>query len=146
QLTLNHRLGGNPTINDHTTWIRTIAANPALLKIDRYIPWWDVLTDTKIKQNMQKAIADRLDQVAKNQNQLESQNQNSLGLETIDVSIGFTLPRTVWDGFIPRQDGQMCLTVGPILLNISSVCNNECNLGQFIVTNETLTGFENLFT
>ncbi|CAF4831041.1 unnamed protein product [Rotaria sp. Silwood1] len=146
QLTLNHRLGGNPTINDHSTWIRTIASNPALLKIDRYIPWWDVLTDTKIKQNMQKAIADRLDQVAKNQNQLESQNQNSLGLETIDVSVGFTLPRIVWDGFIPRQDGQMCLTVGPILLNTSSLCNNECNLGQFIVTNETLTGFENLFT
>ncbi|CAF4376368.1 unnamed protein product, partial [Rotaria sp. Silwood2] len=146
QLTLNHRLGGNPTANDQAAWIRTISFNPALLKIDRYIPWWDVLTDTKIKRNMQKAIADRLDQVAKKRRQLEAQNQDALGLGTVDISVGFTLSRIVWDSFFPRQDGQMCLIFGPILFNTSSLCTNECNLGQFIVTNETLTGLGNLLT
>ena len=146
QLTLDRRLGGNPIIRDQAAWTETIASNPALLKIDRYIPWWDAVTDAKIKKNLEKAVLDRLNRVAEKRKAEEAQNPNVLGLGKIDVSIGLTLPNIVWDGWFPRQDGYKCATIGPVMLNTSAMCANGCDLSQLLLTDEILKQQKNLFT
>lgn len=146
QLTLDHRLGGNSIIRDRAAWIGTIASNPALLKIDRYIPWSDAVTDNKIKKNLEKAVRDRLNRVAEKRKAQESQNPNALGLGTIDVSFGLTLPNIVWNGWLPSQDGYKCATIGPVALNTSAMCGNGCDVSSLLLTDEAWKQYKNLFT
>ena len=42
KITIDHWLGGDPTKSNETAWRETLAQNPALLKIEEYIPWSDV--------------------------------------------------------------------------------------------------------
>ena len=148
QLTLNHRLGGDPTRNDQITWFKTIGSNPALLRIDRYIPWWEVVTDSKIKNNIQKAIVNRLEQVVKERKEQEIQHQDTLGLTTINISVGLTLPKIVYQSstFSFHEDGKQCSIIGSVTVNISAICPNECNLSQLVLTKGTFDRCKNLFT
>lgn len=145
QLTLNHRLGGNSIISDQATWLGTIASNPALLKIERYIPWWDVVTDPKIKKNLEKAVIDRLDRVARKRKEQESQNPNVLGLGTIDVSFGLTIPNIVWENWNFRQDGYRCAAIGPVTFNTSAICASGCEVNHLLLTDQTIKE-QNIFT
>lgn len=58
KISLDHKFGGNP--EDIPNWQSTISKNPALLKINRLVPWSDIIPDAKKKANLIKAINDRV--------------------------------------------------------------------------------------
>ena len=55
------RLGGDVTIDSDLRWEPTIGQNPALLMINRFIPWSDFVSDSTIKTNLNTAIDARID-------------------------------------------------------------------------------------
>ncbi|CAF1084830.1 unnamed protein product [Didymodactylos carnosus] len=58
---LDHRVGGDVTISNNTVaWQKTIAYNPALLAINKYIPWYDLVKDATVKANLKQAIINRI--------------------------------------------------------------------------------------
>ena len=58
RISLDHRFGGSP--ENVADWPSTISRNPALLKINRLVPWSDVISDPTKKGNLLKAITDRV--------------------------------------------------------------------------------------
>ncbi|CAF3355403.1 unnamed protein product, partial [Rotaria sp. Silwood2] len=63
KILLNHRLGGDPSVdqNNETLWRTTLAANPALLKIEQYTPWYEIraITDSEVRANLLHIIKNR---------------------------------------------------------------------------------------
>ena len=58
---LDHRIGGDILlINNTEEWRKTIVYNPALLIVNKYLPWYDFIADTTIKENLKQAIERRL--------------------------------------------------------------------------------------
>ncbi len=55
------RYGGDVTIDDVFQWKPTIAQNPALLKIDYFVPWSNFVSDPTVKANLNMAINARID-------------------------------------------------------------------------------------
>ncbi|CAF1606176.1 unnamed protein product, partial [Didymodactylos carnosus] len=60
KLAIDHLVGGNIEIQDIELWTKTIALDPALLKVIKYIPWYDVISDVNIKKNLRKAMTIRI--------------------------------------------------------------------------------------
>ncbi|CAF3323683.1 unnamed protein product [Rotaria sp. Silwood2] len=58
---LDHRIGGNILlINNTDEWKKTIVYNPALLTVEKYLPWYDLITNSVIKRNLKQAIEKRM--------------------------------------------------------------------------------------
>ncbi len=53
-------VGGNIAIQDIELWKKTIALDLALLKVIKYIPWYDVISDVNIKKNLRIAMTARI--------------------------------------------------------------------------------------
>ena len=67
QMSIDHRIGGNPEIGDLTGWQKSLAKNPALIKIYSHVKWSDVASKTglvsaAVVNNLNKAITDRMTQ------------------------------------------------------------------------------------
>lgn len=61
---LDHRIGGNILLINHTTqWEKTIILNPAVLLIAKYVPWYDLITDQNIQNNLRRVIDQRIAKV-----------------------------------------------------------------------------------
>ncbi|CAF1240494.1 unnamed protein product [Rotaria sordida] len=60
KLAIDHLVGGNIEIQDIELWKQTIALDPALLKVLKYIPWYDAISDINIKKNLRKAMTTRI--------------------------------------------------------------------------------------
>lgn len=58
---VDHKLGGNPAIENEILWLSSIPANPALIKIEHYTPWYDVVQNPIIKGNLMKIIQKRVE-------------------------------------------------------------------------------------
>jgi hypothetical protein len=60
KISVDHWLGGNPSEKNETRWRETLAANPALLKIEEYTPWSEVIEiDSAKRDNLRKIIQSR---------------------------------------------------------------------------------------
>ncbi|CAF3790676.1 unnamed protein product [Rotaria sp. Silwood1] len=60
KISVDHWLGGDPTEKNETRWQQTLVANPALLKIEEYVPWSDVIEiDSSVRENLRKIIQSR---------------------------------------------------------------------------------------
>ncbi|CAF3649132.1 unnamed protein product [Rotaria sp. Silwood1] len=60
KISVDHWLGGDPIETNEILWQQTLAANPALLKIEEYIPWSDVIEiDPNVRNNLRKIIQAR---------------------------------------------------------------------------------------
>ncbi|CAF1533633.1 unnamed protein product [Rotaria sp. Silwood1] len=60
KISVDHWLGGDPIEKNEILWQQTLAANPALLKIEEYIPWSDVIEiDPNVRNNLRKIIQAR---------------------------------------------------------------------------------------
>ena len=58
---LDHRVGGNILlINNTDQWKQTIISNPALLIVEKYLPWYDLISNSIIQINLKKAIEQRM--------------------------------------------------------------------------------------
>ncbi|CAF0806299.1 unnamed protein product [Didymodactylos carnosus] len=60
---LDHRIGGNILLINNNTddtddnlWKTTIVQDPALLSVQKYIPWYDLIENVKVKDNLKKAV------------------------------------------------------------------------------------------
>ncbi|CAF1363919.1 unnamed protein product [Adineta steineri] len=117
QIKVDHLLGGDPTLTNYTLWRKSLGANPALLKIEHYTPWYEVgILSTAVKENLRRIIQRRtseadftrtLDEVTLNKKLL---NQN---LEEKKAYIGLL------------NDGT-CSISGPIMLGSVTKCINGC--------------------
>ena len=118
RIKVDHLLGGDATLSNDTLWRESIAANPALLKIESYTPWYEVPTlNDAVKENLRRIIQRRTreadltrahDEAALNKNLL---NQN---LEAKKAYIGVL-------------NGGTCSISGPIMLESVPKCINGCS-------------------
>ncbi|CAF3947660.1 unnamed protein product [Rotaria sp. Silwood1] len=61
---VDHRIGGDVLmINDAVKWEQTIVFAPALLSIVKYIPWYNLIQNGTIKNNLERAIKTRVQQM-----------------------------------------------------------------------------------
>ena len=60
RVTSKRRLGGNVQIENDNEWKRTLAIAPALLKILAMIPWYELVSNERVKQNLRVSIQCRL--------------------------------------------------------------------------------------
>jgi hypothetical protein len=91
KISVDHYLGGDPSISNKTLWPQSLPDNPALLKIERYTPWYEVISDPVIRENL-KAIIDNLTAISEAQRladtaKLTDQRVNGRYL-TLQASIG----------------------------------------------------------
>ncbi|CAF0882579.1 unnamed protein product [Didymodactylos carnosus] len=68
---LDHRIGGNILlINNNTVdtddnqWKKTIIQDPALLLVEKFVPWYDLVQNKRIKQNLKQAVDLRINRVS----------------------------------------------------------------------------------
>lgn len=74
KITTDHWLGGNPLEKDEKRWESTLALNPALLKIEEYIPWWEIKEiPSTIRANLRRIIESRT--TAADQIRIDEENQ-----------------------------------------------------------------------
>ncbi|CAF3448408.1 unnamed protein product [Rotaria socialis] len=50
------RLGGDVALDNDNEWKRTLSTGPALLQILEMVPWYDLVTDEAVKQNLRTII------------------------------------------------------------------------------------------
>ena len=81
KMTLDHRFGGSPD-SSVPNWMSTIAQNPALLRIDKFEPWDQFVTDPTIAANLNKAIAFRV-AMAKQTRDIELQTVKQQRIEAL---------------------------------------------------------------
>ena len=60
RVTSKRRLGGNVQAENDNKWKRTLAVAPALLQILAMIPWYEFVTNERVKQNLRVSIQCRL--------------------------------------------------------------------------------------
>ncbi|CAF3989734.1 unnamed protein product, partial [Adineta steineri] len=60
KIAIDHYLGGDPSISNKTLWLHSLPDNPALLKIKYYTPWYEVIFDPVIKENLKTIIDNRI--------------------------------------------------------------------------------------
>ena len=60
RVTSKRRLGGNVQAENDNKWKRTLAVAPALLQILAMIPWYEFVTNERVKQNLRISIQCRL--------------------------------------------------------------------------------------
>ena len=60
RVTSKRRLGGDVQVKNDKKWKRTLAVAPALLQITAMIPWYELVTNRVVKQNLRASIQYRL--------------------------------------------------------------------------------------
>ena len=60
RVTSKRRLGGNVQAESDNKWKRTLAIAPALLEILAMIPWYELVSNERVKQNLRVSIQCRL--------------------------------------------------------------------------------------
>ena len=60
RVTSKRRLGGNVQAENDNEWKRTLAVAPALLEILAMIPWYELVSNERVKQNLRVSIQCRL--------------------------------------------------------------------------------------
>ena len=69
RVTSKRRLGGNVQAQSDHKWKRTLAVAPALLQILAMIPWYELVSNETVKQNLRASIQCRLRNVDASQAQ-----------------------------------------------------------------------------
>jgi hypothetical protein len=57
RVSVDHYLGGDPSLFNRTLRLRSLLDNPALLKIEHLTPWHELIVDPLVKENMRALIA-----------------------------------------------------------------------------------------
>ncbi|CAF1349942.1 unnamed protein product [Rotaria magnacalcarata] len=60
RIILDHRIGGESNVSNIDQWKQSLNSKPALLKINKYTPWSDIVHNSIIKANLQTAITSRI--------------------------------------------------------------------------------------
>ncbi|KAL4496354.1 hypothetical protein ABPG73_007804 [Tetrahymena malaccensis] len=71
KVSVDHKFGGDP--QNQSNWEKTISENPAILKINKFIPWDSMVADDQVKANLQRAIKDRIESTKQKLQRLQEQ-------------------------------------------------------------------------
>ncbi|CAF1262467.1 unnamed protein product [Rotaria sordida] len=131
---VDHRIGGDVLmINDTFKWEQTIVFAPALLSIVKYIPWYKLIPNGAIKDNLERAIKTRVQQMTLARQQEAEQIRVTRANMQLEAKI-------IYGYFI---NGVMNYVVndGNIVLNGSDQCGagivsntdllTMCNIGSY---------------
>ena len=96
-----------------------MGANPALLKIEKFTPWYEIVEDPDVKANLFRIIKDRVDTHERirieEEAQLMQQRANAHML-SLKSSIGLL-------------NGEVCEITTPVILDPVVNCSNGCSTG-----------------
>ena len=119
KVSIDHKLGGNPSLSNISEWQRSLGGNPALLKIEKFTPWYEIVEDPDVKANLLRIITDRVDKHERirieEEAQLIQQRANARVL-SLKSSIGLL-------------NGATCEITTPVILNSVVNCSNGCSTG-----------------
>jgi hypothetical protein len=119
KISIDHKLGGDPSVSNFTEWQRSLSANPALLKIEEFTPWYEIVQDPDVKANLLRIIKNRTDAYERIRIQEEEQimkqraNARILALKS---SIGLL-------------NGATCEITTPVVLDSVASCSYGCTTG-----------------
>lgn len=130
KISVDHHLGGDPSISNKTLWLQSLPDNPALLKIERYTPWYDTIFDPVIKQNL-KTIIDNLTAISEAQRladtaELTNQRVNGRYL-ALQASIGIL-------------NNNLCEITNKVILDPVINCSTGCSTPVQIKSTTGFTG------
>lgn len=118
KVTVDHRLGGDPTLSNVTEWRRSLGRNPALLKIEEFTPWYDVVEDPDVKANLQRIIQNRTNAYERNRVREEAQIMNQRANARM----------LALKGSIGLLNNGVCDIKTSVTLDSTANCSNGCAL------------------
>ncbi|EAR82455.1 MAC/perforin domain protein (macronuclear) [Tetrahymena thermophila SB210] len=136
KIAVDHRFGGNP--ENESNWENTISQNPALLKINKFISWDNLVADVQVKQNLQQAIKNRIESMKeiyiKNQQSIQEQRKiESNGPKTAYAIQGngnvSTFPHIILD--LKLSAPLKYEISSPFQMQEASICKSTCSSGEF---------------
>ncbi|CAF3492650.1 unnamed protein product [Rotaria sp. Silwood1] len=119
KISIDHKLGGNPSLSNVTAWQSSLGANPALLKIEQFTPWYEIVEDPDVKANLIRIIKNRTDTYEQTRIQEETQimkQRANAHILSLQASVGFL-------------NGDTCETTTPVTLGSVAKCSGECSTG-----------------
>jgi hypothetical protein len=122
KISIDHKLGGNPALSNVTEWQRSLGANPALLKIEQFTPWYEIVEDPDVKANLQRIIQNRTDAYEQLRVQQEEQIMNQRANARI----------LAWKASIGLLNGDTCQITTPVTLDSVATCSSGCATGLAI--------------
>jgi hypothetical protein len=119
KISIDHKLGGNPSSPNVTEWQRSLDANPALLKIEEFTPWYEIVQDPDVKANLLRIIKNRTDAYEQIRIQEEAQIMNQRAHARI----------LALKGSIGLLNGGTCEITTPVILDSVASCSDGCATG-----------------
>ncbi|CAF3920502.1 unnamed protein product [Rotaria sordida] len=114
---MDHLIGGDPTLTNNTLWQASLAANPALLKIEHFTPWYEVpMLDAAVKENLGRIIRQRTNEA----DLIRARDEAKLNQKLLDQNLQEK------KAYIGLLNGDTCLISGPIMLGTVTKCINGC--------------------
>ncbi|CAF2064098.1 unnamed protein product [Rotaria magnacalcarata] len=135
KINVDHIVGGDPTEKNETRWLQTLAANPALLKIEEYVPWSDLIQiNPSVRENLRRIIRSRTaaaDQIRMDEeNQLNEQRFNGSHLEK--------------DGYIGLLSNGVCNII-PTTFGSVKDCSEGCATHAMVRVSQDFLDNQQLF-
>ena len=118
RVSIDHRLGGDPSRSNVTEWERSLGANPALLKIEELTPWYEIAQDPDVKANLQRIIQNRINTYERNRIREEAQIMNQRA----------NARKLALKGSIGLLNNGVCEINTPVILDSTENCSSGCAL------------------
>jgi len=119
KVSIDHKLGGNPASTNVTEWQRSLGADPALLKIEQFTPWYEIVEDPDVKANLLRIIKNRTDTYER----IRIEEEAQIIKQRANVVV------LALKGSIGLFNGTNCQITAPVILNSVANCSNGCGTG-----------------
>ncbi|CAF4059651.1 unnamed protein product [Rotaria sp. Silwood2] len=119
KISIDHKLGGKPSLSNVTAWKQSLGPNPALLKIEQFTPWYEIVEDLDVKENLMRIIKNRTDTYEQKRIQEETQIMKQRANARI-LSL---------KGSVGLLNGDTCEITTPVILSSVANCSNGCTTG-----------------
>ncbi|CAF3928241.1 unnamed protein product [Rotaria sordida] len=119
RISVDHKLGGNPSLSNVTEWQYSLGPNPALLKIEQFTPLYEIVEDPDVKANLIRIIKNRTDTYEKQRIQEETQimyQRTNARILALKASVGLL-------------NGGTCEITTPVILDSVVNCSSGCSTG-----------------
>lgn len=127
KISIDHKLGGDPSSPNVSEWQRSLGGNPALLKIEKFTPWYEIVEDPDVKANLLRIIKNRTD----TQERIRIEEEAQIIQQRANAHL------LALKGSIGLLNGATCEITTPVILNSVANCSNGCGTGLNI---KSLTG------
>ena len=117
KIKVDHFIGGDPVLTNATLWELSLSANPALLKIEHYTPWYEVpMINAAVKENLRRIIQQRTNEA----DLVRAYDDAVLNQKLLNQNLA---PKKAYIGLL---NGATCFITGPVMLGSVTKCVNGC--------------------